>query len=534
MKKSKIAAGVLLLAMGLTPVNSGLSYADDIEETQVETSAEEKDTNKELSDELIKNTNEELNTETKDVTDDDKNANNNEDEFEISDPISVDNQQASADENGFSVDEYIDEKVKEIEATKLYKIASADEIKTFDEAIEKLKAEYKDQGEDKTAELDEKIEKAQADLGRTVVFAKPVRTRLRVLSKIADNKLAKEKDSELEKANNKAKDLIHNKNSNLDDLYTASENLVKLVGTYTLDKDSLDETYNKGGYPSDLLETFTEKDYKRGLDELELEKEAYLEDSKRYSEDSLKQLEEGEQLVTDQAKIVKVYKKALEDLKNAEGLDGINEKINALTQPAYDMDNMVIQYNKNVKDKAEAEDKLQKDIEKALDDADFKENEAYKRTSTKNKDNYKEAYNKLEEKKTSENLKALNDIKKEIKTNTFSAKLAELRSAIENPENKSVSDAKFKEIKQEYLDMLDEIEADETKTLDDLKDFEDNQLPKYYDRINPSSTPRKQKRKVVTKKSKGKVRTGVESILPIAGGVAVVAAIALFLTGKKK
>lgn len=534
MKKSKIAAGVLLLAMGLTPVNSGLSYADDIEETQVETSAEEKDTNKELNDELIKNTNEELNTQTKDVTDDDKNTNKTEDDLEISDPISEDNQQASADENDFSVDKYIDEKVKEIEATKLYKIASADEIKTFDEAIKKLKAEYKDQGEDKTAELDEKIEKAQADLGRTVVFAKPVRTRLRVLSKIADNKLAKEKDSELEKANNKAKELIYSKNTSPDDLYTASENLVKLVGTYTLDKNSLDESYNKGGYPSDLLETFTEKDYKRGLDELKLEKEAYLEDSKRY-EDSLKQLEEGEQLVTNQAQIVKAYKKALEDLKNAEGLDGINEKINALTQPAYDMDNIVIQYNKKVKDKAESEDKLQKDIEKALDDADFKENEAYKRTSTKNKDNYKEAYNKLKENKTSENLKALNDIKEEIKTNTFSAKLAELRAAIDNPENKSVSDSKFKEIKQEYLDMLDEIESDETKTLDDLKDFEEKQLPKYYDRINPSSTPRReQKRKVVTKKSKGKVRTGVESILPIAGGVAVVAAIALFLTRKKK
>lgn len=379
MKKSKIAAGVLLLAMGLTPVNSGLSYADDIDQVQVETSVEEKDDNKELDGELIKKTNEELNTETKDVTDDDKNTSKTEDELEISDPISEDNQQASADENDFSIDEYIDEKVKEIEATKLYKIASDDEIKTFDEAIEKLKAEYEEQGEDKTAELDEKIEKAQADLGRTVVFAKPVRTRLRVLSKIADNKLAKEKNNELDKANNKAKDLIYNKNSSLDDLYTASENLVKLVGTYTLDKDSLDEIYNKGGYPSDLLESFTEKDYKRGLDELELEKEAYLEDSKRYSEESLKQLEEGEQLVTDQAKITKAYKKALEDLKNAEGLDGINEKINALTQPAYDMDNMVIQYNKKVEEKAESEDKLQKDIEKALDDADFKENEAYKR-----------------------------------------------------------------------------------------------------------------------------------------------------------
>lgn len=536
MKKSKIAAGVLVLTMGLTPVNSGLSYADDIEDVQVENSVEEKDANKELDGELIKNKDEELNTRTKDVTDDDKNTSKTEDELEISDLISEDNQQASADENDFSVDEYIDEKVKEIEATKLYKIASDDEIKTFDEAIEKLKAEYKDQGEDKTAELDEKIEKAQADLGRTVVSAKPVRTRLRVLSKIADNKLAKEKDSELEKANNKAKDLIYNKNSNLDDLYTASENLVKLVGSYTLDEYSLDEIYNKGGYPSDLLESFTEKDYKRGLDELELEKDAYLEDSKRYSEELLKQLEEGEQLATDQAKIAKAYKKALEDLKNAEGEEGINKKIKALTQPAYDMDNMVIQYNKKVKDKAEEEAKANEKYEKALNDADFKENEAYKRTSSENKDKYKKAYNKLKENKTSENLKALNDIKAEIKTNTFSAKLAELRAAIDNPENKSISDSKFKEIKQEYLDMLDEIEADETKTLDDLKDFEDNQLPKYYDRINPSPTPTpvKQKRKVVTKKSKGKVRTGVESILPIAGGVAVVAAIALFLTRKKK
>ena len=358
MKKSKIAAGVLLLAMGLTPVNSVLSYADDIDNPQVETSVEEKDANKELNDELNKKTNEESDTETKDVTDDDKNTNKTEDELEISDPISVDNQQASADENDFSVDEYIDEKVKEIETTKLYKIATTNELDAFNANIEKLKAEYEDQGEDKTAELDEKIEKAQADLGRTVVSAKPVRTRLRVLSKIADNKLAKEKNNELDKANNKAKELIYSKNSNIDDLYTASENLVKLVGTYTLDKNSLDEIYNKGGYPSDLLESFTEKDYKRGLDELELEKEAYLEDSKRYSEDSLKQLEEGEQLVTDQAQIVKDYKNAVEELRNASGEKAIKEKIDALTQPAYDMDNMVVQYNKKVKEKADEEEKL--------------------------------------------------------------------------------------------------------------------------------------------------------------------------------
>lgn len=528
MKKSKIAAGVLLLAMGLTPVNSGLSYADDIDQVQVEENTQEENTQTEPTDK-----------ETEDKASEDTNTTGeNKDQLEISEEKEMENQQANEVEplvEDFSMEEFINNKVSEISATKLYKIATSEELTAFNTNIESLKTGSKDLGEDKSEEVDNKIEEYSKVLGKTVVFAKPYRTRLRILTKIADNKLAKEKNENLSKANKEAKDLIYAKDTSLDSLSDAGQKLLDLLGTYDLDNESLKDIYKLDGYPGEVIESFTENDFARGLDELELEKEAYLSDAKRY-EDSLKQLEEGEQLVTDQAKIVKAYKKALEELKNAEGLDDINEKINALTQPAYDMDNMVVQYNNKVKEKAESEEKLQKDIEKALDDADFKENEAYKRTSSENKDKYKKAYDKLKENKTSENLKALNDIKEEIKTNTFSVKLAELRSAIENPENKSVSDSKFKEIKQEYLDMLDEIEADETKTLDDLKDFEDNQLPKYYDRINQTSkqTPRKQKRKVVTKKSKGKVRTGVESILPIAGGVAVVAAIALFLTRKKK
>lgn len=528
MKKSKIAAGVLLLAMGLTPVNSGLSYADDIDQVQVEENTQEENTQTEPTDK-----------ETEDKASEDTNkTGENKDQLEISEEKEIENQQANEVEplvEDFSMEEFINNKVSEISATKLYKISTSEELTAFNTNIESLKTGSKDLGEDKSEEVDNKIEEYSKVLGKTVVFAKPYRTRLRILTKIADNKLAKEKNENLSKANKEAKDLIYAKDTSLDSLSDAGQKLLDLLGTYDLDNESLKDIYKLDGYPGEVIESFTENDFARGLDELELEKEAYLSDAKRY-EDSLKQLEEGEQLVTDQAKIVKAYKKALEELKNAEGLDDINEKINALTQPAYDMDNMVVQYNNKVKEKAESEEKLQKDIEKALDDADFKENEAYKRTSSENKDKYKKAYNKLKENKTSENLKALNDIKEEIKTNTFSVKLAELRSAIENPENKSVSDSKFKEIKQEYLDMLDEIEADETKTLDDLKDFEDEQLPKYYDRINQTSkqTPRKQKRKVVTKKSKGKVRTGVESILPIAGGVAVVAAIALFLTRKKK
>lgn len=530
MKKSKIAAGVLLLAMGLTPVNSGLSYADDIEETQVEESTQTEPTGEETEDKASEDTNK---------------TGENKDELEISDEKEMENQQASEVEplvEDFSMEEFINNKVSEISATKLYKIATTDELNAFNANIENLKSESKDFDEEKSEDVANKIEEYSKVLGKTVVFAKPYRTRLRILTKIADNKLAKEKNEDLSKANKEVEGLIYAKDTSLDSLSDAGQKLLDLVGTYELDAESLKEIYKLDGYPGEVLESFTEEDYKRGLDELELEKEAYLEDSKRYSEDSLKQLEEGEQLVTDQAKIAKAYKKALEDLKNAEGLDGINEKINALTQPAYDMDNMVIQYNKKVKEKAEAND----EYEKALNDTEFEGKEAYKRTSKEYKDKYVAAKSALEKEKNEKNLKALNDIKADIIKNSFAAKLAELRAAIDNPEEKNVSDEEFEGIKKQYHEKLDAIEEDQTKTLDDLKKFEEDELPVYKKLVNPEEeasggesprNPGKKKtvaKKVTTKKSKGKVRTGVESILPIAGGVAVVAAIALFLTRKKK
>lgn len=536
MKKSKIAAGVLLLAMGLTPVNSGLSYADEIDNPRVEESTQAEPTGKETEDKASEDTNTIV---------------ENKDELEISEEKEMENQQENDVDplvEDFSMEEFINNKVSEISATKLYKIATSEELTAFNTNIESLKNESKDLGEDKSEEVANKIDEYSKVLGRTVVYAKPIRTRLRILTKIADNKLAKEKSEDLSKANKDAKDLIYAKDTSLESLSDAGQKLLDLVGTYELDEESLKEIYKLDGYPGEVIESFTEDDFARGLDELELEKEAYLSDAKRY-EDSLKQLEEGEQLVTDQAQIVKDYKNAVEELRNASGEDAIKEKINALIKAAYKMDNMVIQYNNKVRENAEAEEKLQKDIEKALDDADFKENEAYKRTSSENKDKYKKAYDKLKENKTSENLKALNEIKEEIKTNTFAAKLAELRAAIDNPEEKNVSDEEFERIKKQYHEKLDAIENDKEKTLDDLLEFEKDELPTYKKLVNPEkeggasgttgttgTTGNKKKvaKKVTTKKSKGKVRTGVESILPIAGGVAVVAAIALFLTRKKK
>ena len=526
MKKSKIAAGVLLLAMGLTPVNSGLSYADDMGDPQVEASTQTE-------------------TSENDKTTEDTNTTDENKELEISGEKEMENQQASDTETlagVFSMEQFIDNKVREISTTKLYKIATSEELTAFNANIEKLKSQSKNLGEDKSEEVANNIDEYSKVLGKTVVYAKPLRTRLRILTKISDNKLAKEKNENLSKANKEAKDLIYAKDTSLESLSDVGQKLLDILGTYNLDNESLEEIYKLDGYPGEVLESFTEDDFARGLDELELEKEAYLEDSKRYSEESLKQLEEGDQLVTDQAKIVKAYKKALEDLKNAEGLDGINKKINALTQPAYDMDNMVTEYNKKVKDKAEAED----EYEKALNDTEFEGKDAYKRTSTEYRDKYLAAKKALKEEKNEKNLKALNDIKAEIIKNSFAAKLAELRSAIDNPEEKNVSDEEFEKIKKQYQEKLDAIENDETKTLDDLLAFEKDELSTYNKLVNPekegsgsgsNGTKGNKKtvaKKVTTKKSNGKVRTGVESILPIAGGVAVVAAIALILTRKKK
>lgn len=525
MKKSKIAAGVLLLAMGLTPVNSGLSYADEIDNQQVEenTQAENNDKEKEEN-----------------ISEDIDSTDENKEELEISDEKEMENQQANDVEplvEDFSMEEFIDNKVSEISATKLYKIATDDELTAFKTNIENLKSESKDFDEEKSEQVANKIEEYSKDLGRTVVFAKPYRTRLRILSKIADNKLAKEKDENLDKANKEAKALIYAKNTSLESLSNAGQKLLDLIGTYKLDDESLNEIYKLDGYPGVLVESFTEDDFVRGLDELEIEKEAYLEDSKRYSEDLLKQLEEGEQLVTDQAKIAKAYKNAVEELRNASGLESINEKINALTDPAYKMDNMVLEYKKKVIGKGEDDDKF----EKALNDTEFEGKEAYKRTSKEYRDKYVAAKSALEKEKNEKNLKALNDIKADIIKNSFAAKLAELRAAIDNPKEKNVSDEEFERIKKKYNDKLDAIEEDQTKTLDDLKKFEEDELPEYNKLVNPEKgkktpTPGNKKvaKKVTTKKSKGKVRTGIESVLPIAGGVAVIAAIALFLTRKKK
>ena len=539
MKKSKIAAGVLLLAMGLTPVNSGLSYADDIEETQVEENTQAENVQTETIDKTTKDTDTVV---------------ENKDELEISDEKEMENQQENDVDplvEDFSMEEFINNKVSEISATKLYKIATTDELNAFNANIENLKSESKDFDEEKSEEVANKIEEYSKVLGKTVVFAKPYRTRLRILTKIADEVLSKKNDDSLKKANETAKLYLSDKNISIEKLEKNLNDLYTKIGKYPDLKDLDNSSISLASYPTDLQEELGDKVYERDMEELVLEREGLVEYAKSISDSDLENISHflfGKKYVADK------YVESLKALINFEGndLDEFNRLLSEYDVNTYKVEKELGEY----KSKEEELGKKIKRIENLLNDEEFKKGESYTRNKKDNiakykeaYDNFKKAYDEKDVEKLDETMTKLEEIKSEIMKNTFSSKLAELRAAIDNPEEKNVSDEEFERIKKQYHEKLDAIENDKEKTLDDLLAFEKDELPTYKKLVNPEkeggasgttgttgTTGNKKKvaKKVTTKKSKGKVRTGVESILPIAGGVAVVAAIALFLTRKKK
>ena len=539
MKKSKIAAGVLLLAMGLTPVNSGLSYADDIEETQVEESTQTEPTGEETEDKASEDTNK---------------TGENKEELEISDEKEMENQQENDVEplvEDFSMEEFIDNKVSEISATKLYKIATSEELTAFNASIESLKTESKDLGEDKSEEVANKIEEYSKVLGKTVVFAKPYRARIKLMTGIADEVLSKKNDDSLKKANETAKLYLSDKNISIEKLEKNLNDLYTKIGKYPDLKDLDNSSISLASYPTDLQEELGDKVYERDMEELVLEREGLVEYAKSISDSDLENISHflfGKKYVADK------YVESLKALINFEGndLDEFNRLLSEYDVNAYKVEKELGEY----KSKEEELGKKIKRIENLLNDEEFKKGESYTRNKKDNiakykeaYDNFKKAYDEKDVEKLDETMTKLEEIKSEIMKNTFSSKLAELRASIDNPEEKNVSDEEFEKIKKKYHEKLDAIENDKEKTLDDLLKFEKDELPTYKKLVNPEqeggasgttdttgTTGNKKTvaKKVTTKKSKGKVRTGVESILPIAGGVAVVAAIALFLTRKKK
>lgn len=542
MKKSKIAALVLLLAMGLSPVSGGVSLADgENQQEQAQATTEENQKNNNGQSQGANSTDSKGTDNPADGKETDRSSKDGED-------------QPTKPEDTFDVKAYVTSKVEEITgkdskpATKLYRISTAKEKENFDKEIQAFIASHADKTKEEVdKDLKEALAKAEKGLGLTVVYAKPLRTRIRILSKLADDLEKKKSDEALKKVNDEAKALVADRDTSLEDLDKAYENLSKAVESYAkatkikledfaISQADLNAITKKGGYPDDLVREFKDSDFERGFDELVLEREAFLNDAEKYiKEDELKKVKEDKNLNEASKKIISDYetsKKALKDLVPAEDkLDALNDAINAFDNASFKLEYFLKSYKESPKT-YQNEDKY----EKALNDADFRASDVFKTTSKKFKDAYTEAYDKLKKEKNDANLKALETAKKKIQENTFMDKYEALKKEIEDATSKKISKNSLEKLKKDYLAKLEKINNKDGKTLDDLNDFENNDLKKFKEKLEgkgkiPGSGTRTTVR---SKKAKAKVRTGIKSILPIAGGVVVLAVVGLIFTRKKK
>lgn len=173
-------------------------------------------------------------------------------------------------------------------------------------------------------------------------------------------------------------------------------------------------------------------------------------------------------------------------------------------------------------------------ITEALNDK-FKESDEYKRATKDLQKAYDTAYDALKEKKGKTELDNLDKTKKDIKDyySEFNSKYEALEKYINQAKSDKLKEDALKKLKEEYKEKLEGYKTDFSKKIDDLNKLE----KEFNDKLDGKDAKAKSKttkRVVSTKKNAGgKVRTGVESVLPLAGGVLVVAAIALVLTRKK-
>lgn len=207
----------------------------------------------------------------------------------------------------------------------------------------------------------------------------------------------------------------------------------------------------------------------------------------------------------------------------------------------------VIEEGKGKGNKEEIE--LQGKIDEALKadkHNEFINSENFRRATASYQNAYKDAYKALTDEKTKENLDKLLKAKKEIDdkdfVEEFKNKADQLESYIDKAKSDKITEESLKKLKEEYKEKLQALRDDKDADTDDIKALEDE----FNGKLNPEKAEpgsieakdgdkKKTTKKVVTssKKSNGKVRTGVDAILPVVGGVAVVAAIALIFTRKK-
>lgn len=236
--------------------------------------------------------------------------------------------------------------------------------------------------------------------------------------------------------------------------------------------------------------------------------------------DNYKKLKEAKDLA------IEDYEKAFDALKDAAPTDSNYEKLIEAVEAA----KKVIEEGKGRGTK-EAEE-LDKKVNEALNDK-FKESDKYKRATKDLQKAYDTAYDALKDKKGQTELDQVAKAKKDIENyyDEFNTKYDALEKYIDQAKSDKLNDDSLKKLKEEYKKKLEGYKTDFSKKVTDIDALE----KEFNEKLNSADTNKKTTKKVVTSKKTagGKVRTGVEAVLPIAGGVLVVAAIALVLTRKK-
>ena len=637
MNKRKLGAAVLLLALGLGPVQTSqnynfklnnIAYAEDAETEGVESTETQNDEVDKAQAEDPNQDNPVKKTDG-DVSGDGDDGLSVEPEVEPKNVRSANPDDAKKSDKD-TIKEALEAQDKAVRDSGAFKLATKEEITKYEanySEIEKnILDSLKEGKEVSIEELKGDFLTASMDLGYTVVKNLPKRMELRILKaelEAASKKAGKDYSEDLKNLIKKTDEILASKEHTSEEIEENLKYLTKAVDAYKKENSveiapaKLSPEEAKYGYPDDV---YSEKE--KDLSELRLDARVMLED---YVDDEKAQARKAELDKKVKANTASEAEKAeYADLTSYELIRlALNQKMNdpdigasdllaainaykeaadkiAVEEKGSDKDSksdLESKYEKLVKEYEEvkssdiykkASDEKKKAYDKALEDFknkkyttleeleagktkmeeaknalsvkvsteeekeieavldkhnDFIKSDEYLRATKDLQESYNKAYDALKADKTKENLDKVKKSKTDISDyySKFNAEIESLEKYIDQAKTDSLTEDSLKKLKKEYKEKLEEIKSDNSKTIDDINElkekFDEELNPKEPQKGSPKDKEAKKKttKKVVTssKKSKGKVRTGVDAILPVVGGVAIVAAIGLIFTRRK-
>lgn len=638
MNKRKIGAAVLLLALGLGPIQTSqnynfklnnIAYAEDAETDGVESGET-------LNDQADKDQAENPNQDDSGAKpDEDGNGEANaelnaesEEELENDGSPNTDDEEKSDEETIKEALEAQDKAVRESEAFKLATEAERTEYEANYSEIKEKVLEYlgKDKEiEDSVKELKGDLLTASRNLGYTVVKNLPKRMELRRLKaelEAASKEAKKEYSEDLKNLIKKTDDILASKEHTSEEIGENLSSLTKSVEAYKkdnsvdIDPAKLSAEEAKYGYPDDVYSETRGID--KDLSELRLDARVMLEDyvddekvqariaelKKKVDANTASEAEKTEHANLtnyDLARLALAQKMIDPDIEASALLASINaykEAADKIVIEEEEDSELESKYEKLLKEYEEvkssdiykdASEEKKKAYDKALEDfknkkystleeleagktkmeeakkalsvkviteeekeiesviekhGDFIKSDEYLRATADLQKAYDDAYEALKRDKTKANLDKVKEAKTDITDYyaKFNAEIESLEKYIDQAKTDSLTEKSLKELKEEYKEKLEEFKSDNSKTIDDInelkEEFDAKLNPKEPEKDSPKAkedAKKKKTKKVVTssKKSNGKVRTGVDAILPVVGGVAIVAAIGLIFTRRK-